>query len=160
MAHSTTRQAWNSLTKDTDREIAKQWLLLPLSSSALFSTSLPLSLSRLHPLCADLGREDRVFRLYGQPWRHYHTISHIEELLCLYNEHRDEITHHSIVQWAIWFHEYAKKKSAVFTSVSLIGSVIYQPLRNDNEELSALEWEKFADVANIVCVLLLTVVSF
>ena len=68
----------------------------------------------------------RIKQRYGEPHRAYHTLTHIEEMLSLFIRFRDEITNPDAVFLAIIFHD-----------------VIYNPRANDNEELSALEFESF-----------------
>ncbi len=57
---------------------------------------------------------------YGEPQRAYHTWTHIEELLALFDEVKSRLYDPVAVLYAILFHD-----------------AIYDPTRNDNEERSA-----------------------
>jgi predicted metal-dependent HD superfamily phosphohydrolase len=66
--------------------------------------------------------------MYGAPDRHYHAISHIEDLLALAGRHADLITDPEVTEAAIWFHD-----------------AILDTHRSDNETRSAAlarEWLK------------------
>ncbi|MCB0031512.1 MAG: hypothetical protein KDE28_26560 [Anaerolineales bacterium] len=58
---------------------------------------------------------------YSEPWRHYHTLQHIQETLSLLNQFtrpRGDLIHLSL---ALWFHD-----------------VVYKPEARDNEEASII----------------------
>jgi predicted metal-dependent HD superfamily phosphohydrolase len=57
---------------------------------------------------------------YREPHRHYHTLSHVEELLALLDGVRAQVDRPSRLEWAIWFHD-----------------AVYDPQRHDNEARSA-----------------------
>jgi len=63
---------------------------------------------------------DALRERYAEPWRHYHTLRHIESLLGLLEAHRGLARHGDELAAAIWFHD-----------------AIYDPRRNDNEARSA-----------------------
>ncbi|KAI6649717.1 hypothetical protein LOD99_6507 [Oopsacas minuta] len=63
---------------------------------------------------------------YREPQRHYHTLKHIEEMLNLFLLFRDKLDDPDTVFLAIIFHD-----------------IIYNPRAVDNEELSAVEFERF-----------------
>ncbi|TKT75500.1 hypothetical protein XW59_019500 [Aquamicrobium sp. LC103] len=58
--------------------------------------------------------------MYRAPERHYHGTAHVEALLALARERRDELSDAGAVEAAIWFHD-----------------AIYDSRRNDNEARSA-----------------------
>ncbi len=58
--------------------------------------------------------------LYEGADRHYHGLSHIEELLRLVQEHRSELADPEVVEAAVWFHD-----------------AVYDSRRRDNESRSA-----------------------
>ncbi len=70
-------------------------------------------------LIDDRLREE-LSELYRQPGRHYHGTVHIEALLALLDDHREEFSDPEAVEAAIWFHD-----------------AIYDSQRNDNETKSA-----------------------
>lgn len=58
---------------------------------------------------------------YGQPWRRYHTLAHIEDCLARLAAVPDLTARdRRILEWAIWWHD-----------------AVYDPTRGDNEALSA-----------------------
>lgn len=61
-----------------------------------------------------------LIKAYSSPKRHYHTLTHIRQLLQYVDQFRSELTNPEQVQWAIWYHD-----------------IVYNPLRKDNEEKSA-----------------------
>lgn len=61
-----------------------------------------------------------VQALYQHPPRAYHNLSHVENLLSVFDEARHVAEHAEAVEFAIWFHD-----------------CVYVPGRSDNEELSA-----------------------
>jgi predicted metal-dependent HD superfamily phosphohydrolase len=48
----------------------------------------------------------RLSQLYSAPGRHYHTLKHIYQMLCFFEEFRHFVKDPQCVQFAIWFHEY------------------------------------------------------
>lgn len=67
---------------------------------------------------------------YTEPQRHYHTLTHIDELFVYFDKHERDIKKHNHVELAIWFHD-----------------VIYDPKKNNNEEESAKLFSEFCDEA-------------
>lgn len=65
-----------------------------------------------------------VVTKYAEPYRHYHTLQHLDECLTKFAELKHLVTHPGEIELGLWFHD-----------------AIYDPLRNDNEELSA-DWAK------------------
>jgi predicted metal-dependent HD superfamily phosphohydrolase len=61
---------------------------------------------------------------YNEAHRHYHTQQHLTECLEKFAELRQFATNSAEIELALWFHD-----------------AIYEPLRHDNEQLSA-EWAK------------------
>lgn len=43
---------------------------------------------------------------YSEPQRYYHTLTHIEHMFELFNQHKSALKRPEIVAMAIWFHEY------------------------------------------------------
>src|SRR6476469_8586325 len=78
------------------------------------------------PLVADEARREAEYEMlaaaYEAPGRHYHTLAHIEKLLDLVEQ--AELQDAQVVQLAAWFHD-----------------AVYEPLRSDNEALSA-KWAR------------------
>jgi predicted metal-dependent HD superfamily phosphohydrolase/GNAT superfamily N-acetyltransferase len=76
----------------------------------------------------------QVLDHYTEPQRHYHTMTHLEELTALYSElHAAERYHRpDVVAWTLFFHD-----------------IIYDPKRGDNEEQSADLWLRFMRDAGI-----------
>jgi len=68
---------------------------------------------------------------YSEPWRYYHTIKHIEELLLYFDSYREKLKRPELCALSIWFHD-----------------VIYDPKRNDNEEESVRLFREFATETN------------
>jgi predicted metal-dependent HD superfamily phosphohydrolase len=58
--------------------------------------------------------------LYRQPGRHYHGLAHIEALLALVDEYREDLADPQALEAAVWFHD-----------------AIYDSRRSDNEARSA-----------------------
>ncbi|CAL1532438.1 unnamed protein product [Lymnaea stagnalis] len=73
-----------------------------------------------------------IFRHYTQEWRHYHSLSHIENLLQLFDQWRQRIVEPENVALAIFFHD-----------------IVYNPTARDNEDRSVIIFNKFADEANL-----------
>jgi predicted metal-dependent HD superfamily phosphohydrolase len=62
----------------------------------------------------------QIIELYSEPQRFYHTLTHIEHCLSLFDKIRHELEKPDAIELAIWFHD-----------------VIYQPGAKNNEQLSA-----------------------
>ena len=83
---------------------------------------------------------DKIESLYSEPGRHYHTLTHIEELLHLADAHQHDLEKHSVVGLSILFHD-----------------IIYNPKAGDNEEQSAIMFEESlgslldANMRKLVC---------
>ncbi len=65
---------------------------------------------------------DELIASYSQPHRYYHNQQHLAECLEKLAELRDLATYPAEIEFALWFHD-----------------AIYDPLRHDNERLSA-DW--------------------
>lgn len=65
---------------------------------------------------------------YSESHRHYHTFQHIRSCLALFDEVAENINDTFSVESAIWFHD-----------------VIYNPRRNDNEQMSADHSKSFLE---------------
>jgi pantetheine-phosphate adenylyltransferase len=83
--------------------------------------------TRLGRLCGRLGIErgqSDLYRFfmerYGEPARHYHTISHIAHCLRELNAVREQARDEAALEMAMWFHD-----------------AVYEPGRDDNEARSA-----------------------
>ncbi|KDQ63604.1 hypothetical protein JAAARDRAFT_384709 [Jaapia argillacea MUCL 33604] len=80
-----------------------------------------------------MGPDDVWFKYledqYGQPWRRYHTIDHINSMLSLCGRYAANLDDPKAVELAIWFHD-----------------VIYDPkaTHGDNELKSIEEFNKYA----------------
>jgi predicted metal-dependent HD superfamily phosphohydrolase len=92
---------------------------------------LPTLRERFRVLCGRLGspaRADAVFTElsahYGASARRYHTLGHIVDCLNVAAEFRGLAVDADLVEFALWAHD-----------------VIYDPMRSDNERLSA-EWAR------------------
>lgn len=92
-------------------------------------------------LCRDLGtgddRRGAVWRdivaAYGEPQRHYHTLSHITAVVANAERLRDRFEDASAALLALFFHD-----------------IVYDPARHDNEARSADRLrDAFGDVASI-----------
>ena len=55
---------------------------------------------------------DTLLRAYQEPHRHYHTLSHICELLRDFDAQTQPWGHPRAVEWAIWFHDAVYETSA------------------------------------------------
>jgi len=78
---------------------------------------------------------DKLIALHSEPSRHYHTLSHLDEMLAYWQALQGSITDKysldmsdSIVKLGIWFHD-----------------AIYVPKSGSNEEDSATFYEEFRD---------------
>lgn len=71
------------------------------------------------------GLFSKIKKAYTEPHRRYHTLSHIENLLALFEMYKTELSDKEMVLFAIFYHD-----------------VIYQPGTADNEEQSARKAEK------------------
>jgi predicted metal-dependent HD superfamily phosphohydrolase len=67
---------------------------------------------------------DEVIKKYAEPDRYYHTQQHLAECLEKFAELRHLATYPAEIELALWFHD-----------------AIYEPLRHDNEFMSA-EWAR------------------
>jgi predicted metal-dependent HD superfamily phosphohydrolase len=72
------------------------------------------------PLAATKAGEDLLGR-WSEPHRAYHTVEHLAAVLAVIDENADRAADANAVRLAAWFHD-----------------AIYDPLRLDNEEASAL----------------------
>ncbi len=66
------------------------------------------------------GTFDELSKLYSSPKRYYHDITHITNLLKLWENNKNKLGDEEIVYLVIWFHD-----------------AIYDSWKSDNEELSA-----------------------
>jgi predicted metal-dependent HD superfamily phosphohydrolase len=71
------------------------------------------------PLATRVGAD--LLARWGEPHRHYHTVSHLAFVLAVIDEHATHAVDATAVRLAAWFHD-----------------AIYDPHRVDNEEASAL----------------------
>ncbi|MCX4025876.1 hypothetical protein H0A36_22810 [Endozoicomonas sp. SM1973] len=62
----------------------------------------------------------KLARQYRQPWRYYHTLNHIEQMLLLFQQYESSISSPPTVFFSICFHDY-----------------YYLPWRKNNEKRSA-----------------------
>jgi predicted metal-dependent HD superfamily phosphohydrolase len=70
----------------------------------------------------------RVIRCrYSERQRFYHTLDHLDDMFCRYDEVSAHVISTVVVQLSIFFHD-----------------IIYDPLRGDNEAQSAVVFEEFA----------------
>jgi predicted metal-dependent HD superfamily phosphohydrolase len=96
----------------------------------------------LQPLNVDLVQAysvfDRLVAAYSEPHRHYHTLEHLGEVFRVAG--RLPCDNRLAVNLAIWFHD-----------------VVYDPIRNDNEEQSALFAERWLGELNLTKELIETV---
>src|SRR3990167_1746002 len=74
-----------------------------------------------------------ILERYNEPQRHYHTMTHLEELTRLHAEAEEMKLFHDAdaVAWTIFFHD-----------------IIYDPKRPDNEDVSADVWLQFCKEAH------------
>ncbi|WP_163835334.1 HD domain-containing protein [Spartinivicinus ruber] len=49
---------------------------------------------------------NKIIQQYSQPWRHYHTLNHIEQMLLLFKQYESSITSPPTVFFSICFHDY------------------------------------------------------
>lgn len=63
----------------------------------------------------------RLLARYGEDGRFYHNLAHVGQTLQIAQNIREEAAHFSAVQLALWFHD-----------------IVYDPMRQDNEEQSAM----------------------
>lgn len=68
---------------------------------------------------------EKLQKMYAEPQRFYHNLTHIENLFILFSQYQTQIEDPKAIFWTIWFHD-----------------CIYQPQKNDNEEQSAIIAEK------------------
>lgn len=62
----------------------------------------------------------KIIAHYEEPHRHYHTLTHIENLIALIDEYRDHIRFPEVLTLVAWYHD-----------------VVYDPTSSDNEDRSA-----------------------
>lgn len=74
-----------------------------------------------------------LVQAYGENHRHYHTMSHVLDMLKTLDESKENLEHADDVELAIWFHD-----------------AVYVPHRNDNECASAALFCHFANDAHLV----------
>lgn len=60
-----------------------------------------LSIERTPPA----GLFERLRDAWREPQRHYHTLQHLSECLCLFDEVRDQAQHPLEIELALWFHD-------------------------------------------------------
>ncbi|XP_012945344.1 uncharacterized protein LOC101858818 [Aplysia californica] len=73
-----------------------------------------------------------IVRRYGEKWRFYHTMSHVQQMLCLYQQWKECIADLHTVCLAIFFHD-----------------IVYDPTSGNNELQSIVLFQKFAMDANL-----------
>lgn len=54
-------------------------------------------------ICEKWG--EKIVSHYGEEQRHYHTITHVEDMLALRSDYRDQINDVDTVDYAVIFHE-------------------------------------------------------
>ncbi len=64
---------------------------------------------------------EKLQKMYAEPQRFYHNLTHIENLFTLFSQYQTQIEDKKAIFWTIWFHD-----------------CIYQPQKSDNEEQSAV----------------------
>ena len=89
-------------------------------------------LSSLAPKDAATEESQNLLTAYSEPQRHYHTLEHVQSMLFSLQNAQSHLTdeERTIIQLAIWFHDYA-----------------YDPLAKEyglNEKQSIERWVKFA----------------
>lgn len=85
----------------------------------------------------------RICEYYNEIHRKYHNLEHVKNLLKLCEEEKN-LKKKYIVQLSIFFHEYE------IGYYLFIKSVIYDPKKNDNEELSANLFLQFSNDTKMV----------
>ncbi len=78
----------------------------------------------VHESNVPLELYDDLINQYAEPHRYYHTVQHLEECLAKFAELKHLANYPGEIELALWFHD-----------------AVYDPHRNDNEELSA-DWAK------------------
>jgi predicted metal-dependent HD superfamily phosphohydrolase len=88
----------------------------PLAEAGLAEAldAIGVTAPRAAAIAADLARR------YREPWRHYHTLAHVDAMFSLADRHRGLVADPDAVALAIWYHD-----------------AIYRPRRADNEAASA-----------------------
>lgn len=88
----------------------------PLAEAGLAEAldAIGVAAARAGAIAADLARR------YSEPWRHYHTLTHLDAMFSLADRHRGLVNDPDAVALAIWYHD-----------------AIYRPRRADNEAASA-----------------------
>lgn len=83
-------------------------------------------------LKVDVGLSQKWWKIvrehYCESWRYYHTLSHVHHMLDKLTAYEDKLKNPKEVALAVYFHD-----------------VIYDPRAGDNEEQSAVTFEKFAE---------------
>lgn len=62
----------------------------------------------------------RLVNVYSEPQRAYHTLQHLDECLCVFDEAKAYMLQPDLIQMALWFHD-----------------AVYDPKSGENEALSA-----------------------
>jgi predicted metal-dependent HD superfamily phosphohydrolase len=70
------------------------------------------------PEAEEIGRD--LVERWSEPHRHYHTLEHLDRVLSIVDSHADAADDPDAVRLAAWFHD-----------------AVYDPLRTDNEDMSA-----------------------
>ncbi|MDJ0939616.1 MAG: hypothetical protein QNJ00_07610 [Woeseiaceae bacterium] len=71
-------------------------------------------------LAANTDTYDALSAAYTEKHRHYHTLTHIEHCLVLFDEYESLAERPTAIELAIWFHD-----------------AVYRPLKGNNEQKSA-----------------------
>ncbi|QDA60651.1 HD domain-containing protein [Hymenobacter jejuensis] len=101
------------------------------------TTTLPARWSRLTtPLVSDVAVRQAMLRqlteAYDSSSRHYHTFTHIRNVLDDLERHAAQLQDPVVVQLAVWFHD-----------------ALYNPMRDDNEARSASMAQEFLAHTNL-----------
>lgn len=91
-------------------------------------------------LCSDLcvgevhvvAGFQEIQKRYSEPHRVYHTLEHVRDCLCLFQEVREQCEYPLVVEFAIWFHD-----------------LVYVFSRKDNERKSAKHLVEFAKASGV-----------
>jgi len=86
---------------------------------------------------------DKLIGQYATPGRHYHNLQHIEALLTLQEVYAAAIRNNEVLQLAIFYHD-----------------IIYNVLKSDNEEQSALAAGAFLQQTTFPPYLIVTVMDY
>jgi predicted metal-dependent HD superfamily phosphohydrolase len=63
---------------------------------------------------------ERLVRAYGEPQRAYHSLQHLDECLCVFDEAKAFMQQPDLIEMALWFHD-----------------AVYDPKSGESEALSA-----------------------